>query len=140
MAHFSGNTPYIALDNVDVSAYWTEGSLEPSNAPTDVTAGSGTTHIERNAGLDDTKLSLTIAYDDASATLASYIGKLKPGNKYTIEIGIEGQVAGKPKHIQEFILESSPVNQSVKKDAVVFKLSFSGSAAPTYNMFAGATY
>jgi hypothetical protein len=137
MASYNGNNVYLKIGTVQVDAYWKSVELTPSLESVDVTAGSNTAHRERNEGLADTSLSATIVYD--AAAIQTYIQTLKPGT-YTVEFGPEGNVAGKPKHIQSFILTESPFSVEVEKAEVAFQLSFEAAAAPTYNMFSGSVW
>jgi hypothetical protein len=137
VASYNGNNVYLKIGGVQVDAYWKSVELSPSLETVDVTAGSNTAHRERNEGLADTSLTATIVYD--SATIQTYIQTLKPGT-YTVEFGPEGNVAGKPKHIQSFILTEAPFSVEVEKTEVAFQLSFEAAAAPTFNMFAGSVW
>ena len=138
MAKYNGNGVYVTLDGVNVSAYYTEVSLQGDVEAIEVTAGAGTTHKQFNAGLNSTAFDLTLYYEDTSATLATYLPKLKAGSKYTVVFGPEGAVTGKPKHEQMMLVQSvdGPM-VGVAKPFVVFSLSLIGADAPVSDLTTG---
>jgi hypothetical protein len=141
MATLNDNKGVLIIDSVDVSGYWTELKPKAKNNVKEISAGANITHVQRGKGLNDYSFDATIVYDDVSATLQSYLVKLKPGNKYIVEYYPEGKVTGKPKHVQSMIVDSvNGPSQKVEKDLVTFEISFSGADAPTYDMYDGAVY
>lgn len=90
MAELNGNNWYVAIDNVDVSAYATEISLTPGQNSEEVTAGAGVEHEMHNEALNNTKISLTLTYRVGS--VPDYIQRIKPG-LHVVEYGPEGHVA-----------------------------------------------
>jgi hypothetical protein len=138
MAMLAANTIYLAIDSVDVKSYFTEVTLEPSNNSIDITAGSGTEHVERAAGLNDTSISMSIGYD--AADVQTYIQKIRPGQVLSIEYGPEGNTSGKPKHVQTFNITGAGFTVNVDKSFVVFDVQGEGAAAPSSNMFTGSVY
>ena len=137
MVALNGNSVFLSIDGVDVSGFWTAFTMSPSLESVDITAGSGTAHRERAAGLADTACNGVIVYDAAS--VSTYIQQVKPG-EHTIIYGPEGNTAGKPKHVQVFIITEAPHSTGVEKPMVVFEFSGEAAAAPTYDMMAGATF
>lgn len=138
MAVLAANTIYLKFDTTEVDAYFIKVSLTPSNATQDVTMGSGTSDMQRAAGLNDTKISIELGYD--SANVQSFIQKLKAGTRVTIEYGPEGAVTGKPRHVQDFIMAGAPFDTNVNKQFTTFTVSADGAGAPSVDMFAGAVY
>ena len=138
MATYNGNNYYLLLDSVDVSSFTVNLAVDPGNSDQDITAGAGTTHVKRALGLDDYSIKFTLMYD--SASLSTYIQKLKPGATVVIEAGIEGHTAGMPRHVQSCLISKSGVATEVTKSAVMFECEAKGADAPSTNMFAGATY
>ena len=134
---FNGNGAYIKIDSVVVDAYFKKFELTPSVESVDVTAGSGTNHRQRAEGLADHSATLTVVYE--AGAVQTYIQTLKPG-LHTVEYGPEGNVTGKPKHVQEFILTEAPVSQDVEKGEVLFQCSFEAADEPTYDMYDGAVW
>ena len=139
MAVLTGNNPALTIDAVDVTADFIDVSIERTAPSIDITAGGGATHMERDFGLLDTKMSVTLAYD--TTTVDTNIPKFNPQAAYAIVYGPEGSSAGDPKHDQSFVcVSSSMTGQNVAKGRVVFELSFEGAAVPTTDFFNGGTY
>lgn len=139
MAHYVDNDFLFKANTTDYSAYVVEVSIEPSNAVVETTAGAGTNHTQRAKGMDDTKFNVTLRYQTAAVGV-TLINLFRPGQVVTIEFGPEGNAAGKPKHVQSFIVDSMPIKIPVKKDSVVLEVSMSGADAATTDMFNGGTY
>ena len=137
MAARSGNTIYVTIGGTNVSAYWTTSNLERTGEEQDITRGSGTTDRQRALGLKDTTISLTLSYDDS--TLATYVQKLAPGI-YEVEYGPEGNVSGKPRHVQSMLLTTAPFEVAVEKPHSTFQLEFVCADVPSVDMYAGAVY
>jgi len=134
MAKYNGNGYYLSIGGVDVSAYVVDVNLTPSITSVDVTAGTGTAHMQRAEGLYDHTITITIA----AVTEAEYADTLLKGTQAVI-YGLEGNAAGKPKHSQSFIL--TPVHSTaVTKDFVTHSLSGEATAAPSDDMFAGGVW
>ena len=137
MATYNGNDVYIKIDSVEVDAYFKTIEFSPSIETVDVTRGSGTDHRQRAGGLEDTTISMTIVYD--ATDIQTYIQRLKPG-VHTIEFGPEGNVSGKPRHVQSFIISSSPFTVDVSKTEVAFGISGEAADAPSVDIMAGGVY
>jgi hypothetical protein len=137
MAYLNGNDFYTAIDGTDVSAHATDYELTPGINGEDVTTGSGTDHEQMAEGLRTTKLTLKLSY--LVGGVSTYIQKLAPGI-HEIEIGPEGRNSGKPRHVQSFLIESTPHSLSVKKKHVTFDVSATGADMPTVDMMAGGAY
>lgn len=138
MANLANNTGYLRIGTFVVSAEFIEVSLTPSNSSSDTTSGFGTTHVKRQPGLNDTKIKIRISYDtDVVATLLTQIAM---GTLREVEWGPEGQVSGKPRHVQEFNLTAAGHGKKVTKEMVVFEIEGEGAAAPTVNMYASGVY
>lgn len=138
MATYAGNNCYLSIDGTVVTAYFIDVTLSPTNATHDTTAGSGTTHVEREPGLDDTTIDITLMYD--AADVQTYIQKIGRHKKVSIEYGIEGNISGKPRHVQEFIISSAPHSTNVDKSPVKFSISGEAAAAASVDMYDGGVY
>lgn len=138
MASYNGNVAYCAIDGVTLAAQFVNVNLESSIEEVDVTAGAGAEDVQRDEGLRSDKVTIKIAYDvDA---IQSHVQKLKPG-KHLIDIGPQGNSAGKPRHYQEFLVSSAkPFEVGVKKPAVVIEMSGNSARRPIYDFFNGDTY
>ncbi len=138
MASYSGNADYLTIDAQDVTAHFKSVELEESVEGVDVTAGSDSTHRERNAGIKDNTIDITLTFDIAD--LQNYIDNIATGLK-VIEFGPEGNTSGKPRHVQSFIITSvRAAGGSVEKSERTFVLSGEAALAPTTDMFANGVY
>lgn len=137
MATYNGNSAYIAIDGTQVDSYYVSFNLEPTMETVDATAGSGTAHRERNEGLKDTTAQLVIVYD--TTNISTLLPLVEVGT-HTITYGPEGNTAGKPKHVQSFIITGTPHETTVEKPLVVLTASMEAAAAPTTDMFSGGTW
>lgn len=138
MAQFNGNGFYLSIGGTNLSPHVIDIQMSPSANTVDITAGSGATHTKRATALLDTKAKITISYDDTS--VADYIQKMKPGEKFTLVIGPEGNTVGKRKHEGDFILVGAPFTVTVKKEPVAFELDFEGADAPITDMYSGGVW
>lgn len=140
MATLNGNNAYLSVGGTNVSGWWTgEIGFSTSNSSVDITAGAGTTHVERAGGLSDTAMSFSVVYD--TTDIALYRAALIPGTVYTVIYGPESNVTNKPKFQCEMILEEvSGPNVTIEKSMVMFELSFTGAAAPTATIESGSVF
>lgn len=137
---FNGNLPVVKFGTQDLAPTWVDYDFSGTNSTTDVTAGAGATHVMRKAGLNDTTLSVTVAYKTVPTDLKAILAAVKPGTEASLELGPEGDTVGKPKHVQMFISSSVQFAQNVKKAAVVIKIKFDGADAPTTDINANGAY
>lgn len=138
MAQYADNVVYLKIDSAEVDAYFKTVKLSPSNSSVDRTVGSGTNHVQRAPGLDDTAISISLGYD--AAQLQTYIQKLAVGQIVEIEYGSEGNTSGKPRHVQTFNITKADHEVNVDKSHVVFDISAEGADEATVNMFKGGQY
>lgn len=138
MTQSNSNAYYFAIDSVDLSSYVVDISFSRTNSGTDITAGANTTHMERAAGLDDTKIDVKIGYEVGS--MPTIFAKIRPGQIFQMEYGPEGTASGKPRHVQNFLVVGAPFSQAVKKSHMVFAFSAEGSEAASTDMYAGGVY
>lgn len=134
---FNGNNIFMSIDGTSVGAEWIEYELTTSVEEVDTTRGAAQTNMQRNAGLNDQSLTITLAYDPEK--IQTQIAYLKPGVHHVV-LGPEGNAAGKPRHEQEFLFTEAPFGQTVKKDQVVFTISASAADAPVADFFSGAVF
>ena len=138
MAQYADNTVYLKLGSTEVNAFFKTVKLSPSNASVETTVGSGTDHVQRASGLDDTKIDISLGYD--AAELQDYIQKLAVGQILEIELGPESNVSGKPRHVQTFNITKADHEVNVDKSHVVFDISGEGADEATVNMYKGGVY
>lgn len=138
MATLNANTIYLTIGGTNFSTYWVSVKLNGKNNVKEITAGSGTTHVERAGGLDDYSFDIVIVYESTLGT--THIQKFTPGTVYALEWGPESNVSGKPRHVQDVIIEEAPFEVNVEKDKVAFEIKASGAAAPSVNIYTGGAY
>lgn len=138
MVRFADNDFYLSVGGTVVDTWGVEVSLEYTNSSVETTSGAGVDHVMRAPGLNDTTISFSIAYD--ATDIATYIQKLKPGVVVAIEYGPEGNLTGKPRHVQNFNITSSPFAVSIDKSMPVFEVSGEGTEAPSVDMYSGGVY
>lgn len=138
MVAFNGNNVYLTINGISVCPFFAEMELERSVDTEDVTAGCGVTDMQRAPKLRDRSGKLKIVYD--AGRVHEYIAELGEDTAFIV-YGPEGNVAGKPKHAQKFILEKvSGPGQSNDKKKVVFDISLKQADAPQDDMYAGAVF
>ncbi len=137
MAQFNGNNQYLEIDGTPVTAQWIEGELSQMVDMVDVTQGAGTEHKMRATRLRDHKISFTIGYDPDN--IQTLLPLLRPG-VHTLTFGPEGNVTGKPKHVQAFVLKEAPLKQDVGKSLVTFTITGEAAGAPTTDMYNGGVW
>lgn len=137
MASYNGNNIYLSIDGTAVTAYFKSVNLKNTIESIDVTAGGNAEHRQRAGGLKSHSISISLAYE--AGAVDDYIQKLTPG-AHTIIFGPESNTAGKPRHEQSFILTSTAFEVGVEKPEVLFDISGESAAAPTYDLFANATF
>jgi hypothetical protein len=139
MAALNHNVIHLTFDGVEVcDALFVNVDFNPTNSVQDVTAGCGAEHVMRAPGLDDYKMSVTLMYDITK--IDDYIQKLKPGAIIAVEYGPEGNVSGKPRHVQDFIVGGSSHSRNVTKTKTEFSIDLQGAGAPSINLYDGAVY
>ena len=136
MAGSNTNEVYVEFNGVDISGQFTSAiSFEQTNATTEMTAGPGVTHIQRNPGLDDTKFSFSIRYDDVEAVRDTVLPFIKRGTKGTLIYVVGGRVAGNPVHEQVAIIAGSTgPNIDIAKAALQIDLTFDTDGEPVRNI------
>lgn len=138
MTQLTTNSIYLTIDGVNVAAYFTDVKIEQSASPVDVTHGAAT-NVQRNDGLHDGTISITLGYDIAN--VSSYMQHIRKGLIVAVDYGPENNVAGKPRHTQPFLLTkvAGPDTDS-KKSYAMFAISGDASDAPTVDMYAGGVF
>jgi len=138
MVSYAENTVYLTMGGTAVQAYFKDVQLSPSNSAVDITTGAGVDHVQRAPGLNDTSISITLAYD--LTDVQTYIQKIAAGQTISIEYGPESNVSGKPRHVQNFVITGADHQVSVDKSSVTFNVVGEGAAAPSVDMFTGGVY
>lgn len=136
MAGSNTNLVYVEFAGVDISGQFTGAiAFDQTNESTEITAGPGATHKKRNPGLNDTKFSFSIRYDDVEATRDTILPFVKRGTKGTLIYVVGGRVAGNPVHEQvAIIVGSTGPNIDIAKAALQLDLTFDTDDEPIRNI------
>ncbi len=136
MAGSNTNEMYVEFGGVDISGQFTSAiNFGQTNATTDITAGPGATHIQRNPGLNDTNFSFSIRFDDVEAIRDTVLPFIKRGTKGTLIYVVGGRVAGNPVHEQVGIIANSVgPNIDIAKAALQIDLTFDTDDEPVRNI------
>jgi hypothetical protein len=133
------NKWYVAADGYDISGLITEINPDGSVDTEDVTAGSGTEHVQRKPKLRDTAAKFSAAYIDGQ--VPQYIYRIQPGAIINLVYGPEGNASGKPKHQQMFIVKKAEgPKQAVDKPMMLFKMDLEAADAPMVDMYKGGVF
>lgn len=137
MPSYNGNGIFLTIGGTDVGAQFKTVNIERKVDTEDVTAGRLRTDMQRAPKLLDTSIGITLAYDVTG--INTYVQRLKPG-RYTVVFGPEGNTTGKPRHQQDFIFTSSPIEVTVGKGEVVFDIKGDAADAPTFDIWNGDVF
>lgn len=134
MATWQTNAKYLSIAGIDVSNYIISAKLEAKYDKKPDTYGDveDTSHY---LGLRTVSLSGALRWDDTfMPTLLAAIG-----NRQSVEVvyGPNDNVAGQPKHQQNFKFDTFGIEQNAEKDRIEFPLSAESTGAPTKNMWNG---
>lgn len=139
MPAFVGNSPHVAINGQTIDADWI--SVDPSfgGNTQETTHGSGTTHVKREPGLKDYTFTVVITWPNS--TSQALLASLTPQVKVAFEYGPEGTDAGKPKHLQNVVIDSNDgISQGAEKPPMTMTINMSGADVPTSDIMAGDTY
>lgn len=138
MATLADNNVYLKIDGVVVNAFFKEVTPSGSSAGIDTTHGSGTDWTEESPGLKSMSFDITLTYD--VELVQTYIQHIAKGQVVEIEYGPESNVSGKPRHVQNFHIESNKHTVSHDKSEVTFEITANNHGAPSIDMDAGGVY
>ena len=65
--------------------------------------------------------------------------RLRPG-RHSVTYGPEGNIAGKPKHVKDFIFNNLPLGQNIDKSEVEFNVGGDLADVPTVDMYNGGVW
>jgi hypothetical protein len=129
---------YLSLDGVNVSTYFVALELALANDPLDVTGGADVDHVQRAVGLNDARLSITLAYD--ADDVGDYLSALRPGVVISVIYGAQGNGTGMPRHEGSFVITRVKHGRSADKARVAFEIGAAAADTPAANMFTGGTF
>lgn len=137
MAEWVGDNVYINISggnlgsDVEVSSRWKMAKMEGQVDPIDVTRGSNQKHKRFLPGMHEYPLEIRLGIDDTSI----YPDELELDQVYTITLAPNGNTAGEPLHVQDYFIESIPLEIETGRDERVYAVKFKQASAPTTNMF-----
>jgi hypothetical protein len=137
MSAFNSNNPYLAIDGIVVDTEWKEVEITGTMETQVVTQGVGRTGTQRAEGLRDASIRIVAGY--RTEKIQQQLAIFKPG-RHTVTYGPEGNVAGKPKHVQEFIFNDLPLTQTVSKDEVTLTSGGEQADEPLTDMYSGGVW
>lgn len=135
---YNGNAPYLAIDGVNMGTAFQEVSPEFKNAEQEVSAGTGLTHKQFQAGLNETAFKMTLGY--LLGSVSTQLPLLRQGTIHSFEYGSEGNITGKPRHVQQVLVASVGHAVKIGKEKVAFAVSLTGIDAATVDMHNGGVY
>jgi len=138
MAVLNTNTIYLTLDGYDLKARFKTVKISPKNNSQDTTAGSGVTHVQSAAGLDEYGWDMDFVWD--TTYIANDLRKLKPGNQVTADFGPDSNTSGRPRMRQLIQIDECPFEVDVEKKTVVMSVKAHGAEAPEVNLFDGGKF
>lgn len=137
MSAFNGNNPYLAIDGIVLDTEWKEVEITGTMETQDVTQGVGRTGMQRAEGLRDASISIVVGY--RTEKIQQQFAMLKPG-RHNVVYGPEGNIPGKPKHVQDFIFNDTPLGQNVDKSEVSFSVGGDQADEPTVDLYNGGVW
>ena len=138
MAKLQDNTIYLKIGTFEVATEFISVDLKPSNDVQETTSGIGQAFMQRGAGLGDYSISIELAYE--INTVPAALTQLKQGAVVAIDYGVESNITGKPRHLQNFVLSDNAHSRNVNKQLVKININGVGADTPTYDMYNGGVF
>lgn len=140
MPEFNGNDIYLTINSVDVTARWRSIEMSMSIGDEDVSAGAGVEWEKHASKLKNVSATVTLVYDDTNAA-SDLFNLVVAGDVVAVVYGPEGNTAGKPKHDQDFKINSiSGPSMNHDKTLVTLAWEMISSNAPRSNIYEGDTF
>lgn len=140
MPEYNGNNVYLTINGVDVRARWRACEMTLNIGDEDVSAGANVAWEKHASKLKNIGATITLVYDDTTA--AADIAALYTANDIVAVVyGPEGNVAGKPKHDQDFKINSigGPTTNH-DKTLVTLQYELISTGEPRSNLYEGDTF
>ncbi len=116
-------------DLVSFSSTWSQNSI--------ATTAGNREHARYQGGLKENSFTITVGYRISMVEDLIF----EEGAYYMLEYGPEGAVSGKPRHVQEVLLEStSGPSHTAEKEFVTFEFTLKGSDDPVHDFKKNAVY
>ena len=150
MAVLNGNEAYLSVNSVVVAdpgdateKVFRMFRMSLSTGDENVTAGAGTNWEDHAGKLNVINGTITIVYNTSRVTadLAAISDQTAEGMLIPIIWGPERDVAGKPKHEQNFLVtQINGPEINAEKPLVTFEMTVVSSGEPTSNLYDGDTW
>jgi hypothetical protein len=138
MTKLQDNLIYLKIGTFTVATEFISVDVKGSNDVQETTSGVGQAFMQRGAGLGDYSISIELAYE--ISTVPDVLTQLKQGAVVAVDYGIESNIAGKPRHLQTFILSDNAHTRNVNKQLVKISINGVGADTPTYDMYNGGAF
>jgi hypothetical protein len=140
MAEYSGNDVYLSINGKNVGGLWRGFEMTFNSGTEDTSAGAGIDWEKAAAKLQHITAVGTIVYDDVTAA-ADFTALWEDDMIVRVIYGPEGDVSGKPKHEQDFKIESIPGPATGHdKPLVTLEFRMRSTGVPQSNIYAGDTF
>lgn len=140
MPEYNGNNIYLTMNAVDVKARWRNFEMKLGVGDEDVSAGANVAWEKHASKLRNITGKITLVYDDTAA--AANLAALYTANDIiAVVYGPESNVAGKPKHDQDFKINgiNGPTTNH-DKTLVTFEYDLVSTGEPRSNIYEGDTF
>jgi hypothetical protein len=140
MPEFNGNNVHLTINAVDVGARWRSMEMTLNIGDENVSAGAGVEWEKHASKLKNIGATVTLVYDDSAA--ATDMAALVTANDIVAVVyGPENNTVGKPKHDQDFKI-NSVAGPSANHDKTLVTLTYTmiSTDEPRSNIYAGDTF
>ena len=139
MAAVAANDGHLTIGGTNVSGYSTKCKIGAMADSQDTTAGFGTAWKSEAPGLLSASLEAEIVYD--AGGVSSYVAKLQSGVVVRVIWGPNSNVAGRPKHEQDFHITSCEGPEvTVDKTKLSYSIKGNSVGPPITNQYTGGVF
>lgn len=140
MPEYNGNAVYLTMNAVDVRARWRNFEMKLNIGDEDVSAGAGIEWEKHASKLRNIGGKITLVYDDLTAA-ADQAALYTATDIIAVVHGPEGNTAGKPKHDQDFKINSiNGPTTNHDKTLVTLEYDVISTNEPRSNFYVGDTF
>lgn len=140
MPEYNGNNVYLTMNGVDVKARWRSFEMKLNIGDENVSAGAAVEWEKHASKLRNVGGTITLVYDDTQAA-ADQAALYTANDIIAVVHGPEGNAAGKPKHDQDFKINTiSGPSTNHDKTMVTLQYEVISTGVPRKNFYAGDTF
>lgn len=140
MPEYNGNNIYLRMNAVNVQARWRTFEIKLNIGDEDVSAGAGVEWEKHASKLKSISAKIVLVYDDTNAA-ADMTALFTQNDIIAVVYGPEGSAAGKPRHDQDFKINSiNGPTTNHDKTLVMFEYDLTSTSPPRSNIYAGDTF